>query len=223
MTGAITYGAGPNDMIKLLAGTNPSTPVGGEAPNPIRFQVLDPDGVTPVAGASVFLNSIPAASFAVCGGAASCTTFSDGNGEVSTRATVLTAGTINITAQLAPASYSPPKQVQTVLSGISSPLDISLSSPTIWVAQDATLDLLLSVKVLVNGVGAPGHTVNFTVMQGMAILTATSAPTNANGLSTTTLRLQTLNAQVQVRASVGSQNTSCRIFNIFAVAHPRCV
>ncbi len=40
MSNALTYGAGPNDTIKLIEGSNPATPVGGQAPNPIRVQVL---------------------------------------------------------------------------------------------------------------------------------------------------------------------------------------
>jgi hypothetical protein len=55
MTDALTYGAASDDIIRLVAGSNPATPVGGEAPNPIRVQVLAADGLTPVAGASVFL------------------------------------------------------------------------------------------------------------------------------------------------------------------------
>ncbi len=54
---AITYGAGPSDTIKLLAGTNPNTPVGADAPNPVRVQVVGPDGVSPVPGASVVWTS----------------------------------------------------------------------------------------------------------------------------------------------------------------------
>ncbi len=53
MSGVVTYGAGPNDSLRLIIGANPATPVGGQAPNPISVQALAPDGVTPVAGATV--------------------------------------------------------------------------------------------------------------------------------------------------------------------------
>jgi hypothetical protein len=36
MINALTCGAGPGDTIKLIQGSNPATPVGGRAPNPIR-------------------------------------------------------------------------------------------------------------------------------------------------------------------------------------------
>ena len=40
MTNALTYGAGPDDIIKLIQGSNPATPAGGQAPNPIQVRVL---------------------------------------------------------------------------------------------------------------------------------------------------------------------------------------
>ena len=68
MTGALTYGAASDDIIRRVAGSNPATSVGGEAPNPIRVRVLTAGGLTPVAGASVFFTATPPASFAACGG-----------------------------------------------------------------------------------------------------------------------------------------------------------
>lgn len=218
MTNALTYGAGPNDTIKLLSAGNPSTPVGGDSPNPIRLQVLDPNGVTPVAGASVFLTSTPAVSFSVCGGATSCTTFSDDSGMVSTIATVRTAGTMTITAQLAPASYSPPKQVQTTLVGTSSALDISLTSGTSYVAQGAPLDLQLSAKVLANGSPVSGHMVDYQIFQGPGTLSAKSAVTNSSGISTTTLHVPSMTSEIDATACVAPQDNPCRTFHLFAVA-----
>jgi hypothetical protein len=128
MINALTYGAGPSDTIKLIQGSNPATPVGGQAPNPIRVQVLARDGTTPVAGASVFFISTPTSSLSACGGAASCTILTDDSGHASTRVTVLQAAVINISALLAPASYNTPKSVQATILGTTSALDISLLS-----------------------------------------------------------------------------------------------
>ena len=138
LTGILTYGAGPNDTLLLIYGSNPSTPVGAAAPNPVVVQVLAPDDITPVIGASVFLTATPAVSFSACSGAANCTVLTDQSGIVSTRVTVLTAGTTTITAQLAPASYSPAQQVQATVFGVSSALAIILNAPNLWVAQGGT-------------------------------------------------------------------------------------
>ena len=69
MTGVLTYGAGPTDKIVMLSGGNPGTPIGGQAPYPLRVAVLASDGITPVAGASVFFTSTPPLSFSACAGA----------------------------------------------------------------------------------------------------------------------------------------------------------
>lgn len=217
MTGALNYGAGPNDIIKLLSGGNPSTPRGGEAQNPIRVQVLDANGVTPVSGATVVLSAIPAVGFSACANATTCTVLSDESGEVSTRMTALSAGTMTITAQLAPASYSPAKQVQTTLLATNSSLDLSLSSPSVWIAQGATLDVALSAKVLASGVGASGRVVNYSINQGTGTLGSASANTNASGIATTALHLSAMASEVDVSACVSPQNNPCRIFHIFAV------
>jgi len=217
ITSAVNYGAGPNDTIKLLSGGNPATPRGGEAQNPIKLQVLDANGVTPVSGASVFLTATPAVGFSACGNNTSCTVFSDESGEVSTRVTGLNAGTITITAQLAPASYLAAKLVQTTLLVTNSSLDLSLSSPTARIAQGATLDISLPAKVLVNAIGAAGRTVNYGITQGNGTLSSASALTDASGIATVNLHLAAMTSEVDVSACVSPQNNPCRIFHVFAI------
>src|SRR6185437_65079 len=105
MTAALTVGAGPSDIMKMISGANPGTPVGGIAPSPFSVAVFAPDGVTPVAGASVQFSSSPAVGLSACAGAASCTVLTNESGIASTNMTVLTAGVLNLIAKLAPASY----------------------------------------------------------------------------------------------------------------------
>jgi hypothetical protein len=142
---------------------------------------------------------------------------SDEGGEVSTRVIALNAGTMTITAQLAPASYSPAKQVQTTLLATTSSLDLSLSSPSVWVAQGATLNVVLAAKVLVNGAGASGHSVNYSITQGTGTLSSANSSTNTSGVATVTLHLAALASEVDVSACVSPQNSPCRIFHVFAV------
>jgi hypothetical protein len=217
LTGAVTYGAGPTDTLTLLSGTNPSTPVGGVAPNPIRVKVLDANGVTPVGGASVFLTASPAVSFSACGGAGSCTILSDESGEVITRVTPLSAGASTITAQLAPLSYSPPQQVQAPLSATNSALDLALISPTIWMAQGATADVALQAQVLLNGTGAGGNTVGYSITLGSGTLSLASVPTNTSGAALTVLHVPSLASEVDVSACVGPAGSPCKTFRIFPV------
>jgi len=221
LSGVVTYGAGPNDMLRLIGGANPPTPVGGQATNPIRVQALAPDGITPIAGASVFFTASPAVSFSACSGGASCTVFTDQSGQASTFVTVLTAATITITAQLAPVSYTSPQQVQTTLLGCvsctGSPLDIALAPQNLSVAQGATVNVELTARVLSNGVPQSGQVVNFSLYHGSGTLNPASATTNSHGYASTVLRLSNFAAEADGNACVGSKNNPCLGFHVFPV------
>jgi hypothetical protein len=228
LTGVVTYGAGPNDTLSLIAGANPATPVGGQAPNPIRVQALAPDGVTPIAGATVSFTSTPAVDFSpgmgtpiVCAGGVSCTMLTDQSGQASAYATVLTPGAMTITVQLAPASYTSPQQVQTTLVGCEgcegSVFDIGLVPQNESVAQGATVNLALIARVLSNGTPQNGQTVNFSLYHGSGTLNPVSATTNSNGYASTTLQLANFAAEVDGNACVGSNNNPCLGFHVFPV------
>jgi hypothetical protein len=217
MSGALTVGAGPGDLIKLISGTNSATPVGGQAASPFAVMVVAADGVTPVAGASVQLTSSPAVAYSACGGAASCTVLSDQSGMASTFMTVLSANLMTLTAKLAPASYANPQQVQATLLGVSSPLDLSLGTPAIWVAQGATVLWPITVRVMTNGNPASGEVVNYQITRGIASQSALSAQTDSNGYATVNLQFNSVAAAVQVSACVFPKNTPCQVFNAIVV------
>ena len=224
LSGVVTYGAGPNDFLRLIAGANPSTPVGGQAPNPISVQALAPDGVTPVAGATVSFSSSPPVDFTpgmgtpiVCSGGVGCTMLTDQSGLASTYPTVLTPGAMTITAQLAPASYTSPQQVQTTLVGRESQLDIALTPQNESVAQGATVSISLTARVLSNGSPQIGQVVNFSLYHGSGTLNPASATTDQNGYASTSLQLSNFSAEVDGNACVGSTNNPCIGFHIFPV------
>jgi IPT/TIG domain len=212
MSAVVTYGAGPNDLLGLVAGSNPGTPVGGQAPNPIRVQALAPDGVTPVAGATVVFTSSPAVAFAACSGGATCTQVTDQSGQASTIVSVLTAGVMTITAQLAPASYSSPQQVQTTLLGTESALDLSLLSPYAWIAQGTSVNLTLTARALSNGLPINGRTLNYYLDKGSATLNPPSAQTNTNGYASSTLEISSLSGDVQVSVCAEPGDAPCTTF-----------
>ncbi len=217
MSNVLIYGAGPNDAIKLIQGSNPATPVGGQAPNPIRVLVVAPDGITPIAGASVFFNSAPAASLSACNGAASCTVLTDDSGQASTRVTVLQPEVINLSMLLAPASYNPPKGVQATVLGTQSSLDVSLVPAFAWIAQGATSDIPLAVRLLSNGSPVIGTGVNFQVIKGSGTLASSSASTDSHGFASSSLQLAALPGDVQVSACVAPGNAPCQILFVTAV------
>jgi hypothetical protein len=179
--------------------------------------VLAADGLTPVAGASVFFTATPAVSFAACGGGSSCTLLSDESGQVSTRVTVVTAGVMTVSAVLAPASYMAPQQVQTTLLGVSSGLDLVLASPFAWIAQGATVDVVLTARVLSNGAPPSGQIVDYQFMKGFGTLSTSTTTTDSNGYSMTTLNLAALAGDVQVSACIEPGDRPCQSFYATAV------
>ncbi len=212
LTGVLTYGAGPNDQIKLIAGSNPATPDGGQAPNPIQVQVLGPDGATPVPGASVFFTASPPVTFSACGGGNSCTVLSDDTGQASTFATVISAGVITITAQLAPASYSSPQQVQTTLLGTSSSADLALTPQYDHILQNSSANVVLTGRALSNGAPLSGKTINFLIEKGSASANPPSATTNSNGYAQSMIEISQMTGDVQVAVCVGPNNAPCQSF-----------
>ncbi len=218
MTAVLTYGAGPTDALKLIAGANPTTPVGGQAPNPVIVEAVASDGVTPVSGATVVFTSSPAVSFGACSGATSCSVITDPNGRASTFMTPLTAGVNTITAALAPGSYNPAQQVQTTLFAEAATLDLSLTPPRVWAAQGATLSIPITAKVLSNGSPASGQVVTYSLSKGTGTLTPSSSTTDSNGNAASTLQIAGLSSEVDGSACVTSgTTTNCQNFAIFAV------
>lgn len=219
MTGAVTSGAAATDVIRIIYGGNPPTPVGTEAANPIRIGVFEADGLSPVAGASVSLTAAPAVSFSACGGATSCTVFSDDAGEVITRVTPLSAGASTITASLAPASYNPPQIAATTLVATSSALDFGIVSPNQFVAEGVTMDLPITGRVLSFGVPLSGRSVKFQIVSGTGTLSKETVSSDSKGFVNTTLHLVSFSEEVQVVACVEPGDHPCETM-VFAVVPP---
>jgi hypothetical protein len=215
---AVTYGAGPNDLIRLTQGGNSPTPVGGEAPNAVRVLVTTPDGITPVNGATVQWSASNSATLTSCNGAAACSVLTDESGRAETRVRAGAVGTAYITATLAPASYSPAKLVQAAVSGNSSAKDLSILSPKVWVAQGATVDVPLTARLLANGTALVGQTLNFQVGIGSGTPSPPSAVTDSNGYARSSLRVSTLSGDVQGTVCVAPGNNPCQTFYVLMVS-----
>jgi len=159
----------------------------------------------------VFSSSL-AAGFSACSGASSCTLLTDESGLAATYVTPLAAGATTITAQLAPASYSPAKQVQTTLAARSLALDLALTPQTAQIAQGASVDIALTARALSNGSPLSGVNVAFALIKGSATLSSPGVVTDANGYATTTLQRSSLSSDVQVSACVTPANLPCVTF-----------
>lgn len=210
MTGALTYGAAPTDKLVLLQGVNTSTPVGTQATNPVVVRVLASDGVTPVNGATVAWSASNGALLSACNQTPSCSVVSDESGYAATWVTPSATGTANITATLAPASYSPAQSVTATLSATSTTSDIGVTPQYFWVAQGASVSVPLMARVVSLGAPQSGVTVNFTIHQGSGSLSSSSAVTNSSGYATVTLSATDMTVSVQISACVAPANAPCQ-------------
>lgn len=122
-----------------------------------------------------------------------------------------------ITAQLAPASYSSAQTQQTTLVGSESALDLAAIAATHWIAKGATLAVPLTVEALDLGVPQANVAIQFTVVNGTASLSSTTATTSSAGLASVTAQVANLSATVQVSACVSPANAPCQTFTLFAV------
>ena len=216
MIGALTYGALSTDLLLLLQGVEPATPVGSAAANAIRVRAVAADGIAPVNGATIAWSTTNGLQFSVCNAASSCSVLSDAAGESSSWVTPTATGLSTITIALAPLSYSPPQSQQATVLATSSALDLVAVTPTRWIGQGATIAVPLTVEALDLGVPKPNVVVNFAIMTGTAALSAGSATTSGSGFATVTVRLTNQNADVQVSACVAPNNAPCRIFTLFS-------
>ncbi len=218
MTDAVTFGAAASDSIVLLQGGNPPTPVGAQAANPVSVRAVAVDGVTAVGGATVGWNATNRAGFSACGGLSSCSAITDESGVASTWITPGAAGVSNITATLAPGVYNPAKSVLATLFATETSLDIGMTTPFLWIAQGATVNVPITARVLSNGAPQSGYVVNFAVRQGTGSLSASSTTTSSAGYATVTLSLTGFTGSVLLSACVGQANNPCGTVSGNAVA-----
>jgi hypothetical protein len=216
MTNGLTFGAASSDQMVLLLGSNPATPVGTQATNPVMVQVLASDGVTAVDGATVGWAATNSATLSICGGASTCSAISDESGMASTWVTPGATGNTVITATLAPGVYSPAKSVSATMTATSSSSDIGVTPHYIWIAAGASVSVPLTARVVNLGAPQSGVTVNFTVAQGSGSLSAASAVTNSQGYASVTLTLTNFSTSVQINACVAPGNNPCQ--NIYGNA-----
>lgn len=217
MLNALTYGAAATDLLSLLQGGGQTSPLGGQAPSPIRVRATASDGITLVNGATIAWSATNGAKLSVCNGTASCSVVTDQSGEASTWVTPTALGQTAILAALAPASYSPAQTQQALVIGTASTLDLAAITPTRWIAEGATLAIPLLVEALNMGAPQAGIVIKFTVTNGAAALSSSTASTNSAGIASVTAQVTNLSSTLQVSACVTPSNSPCQTFTLFGV------
>jgi hypothetical protein len=216
MTGVLTFGAAATDQLVLVQGGNPPTPVGTQTANPVIVRVVTSNGATPVNGATVAWSTTNGAGLSACGGASTCSVVSDEGGLASSWVTPTAQGNASIIAELAPAVYNPAQTAIATMTATSTSLDIGVSTPYLWIAQGASVNVPLTARVVDLGAPKSGVTVNFFFAFGSGSLSAPSAVTNSSGYATVTLTVANFTGDLQVNACVAPNNSPCQ--NIYGNA-----
>lgn len=217
MFNVLTYGAASTDKLLLLSKTNPPTPVGVQAMNPVSVEVVEADGVTPVPGATIAWSATNGVQLSACG-VTPCSVTTDGSGRAATWLTPTGPGNATITATLAPGAYSQTQSVSATLSATESNSDIGVLTPYLWIAQGASVSAPLTARLLSMGNPQTGAWVNFTLLQGSATLSAGTVQTDANGYASVTLSVTQFTVQARITACVAQTNAPCQ--SIYVVPVP---
>jgi hypothetical protein len=221
MTGALTFGAASTDILVLLEGVNPPTPVGTQAANPVTVRVVASDGITAVNGATVGWTATNGATLSACAGVSTCSAVSDEGGIASTWVTPAATGNAVITATLAPGVYSPAHSVGSTLGATSTSLDINVTTPNLSIAQGASLSVPLTARVVSLGTPQIDKQVNFFIDQGSGSLSSTSAVTNSTGYASVNLTVTNFSVSMQLSACAAPGNDPCQNISVNAVAAAR--
>jgi hypothetical protein len=202
---------GSDARLNLLSGGNPQVPVGTQAPNPMRVQVVDTNTGEPVAGATVLFTVPNSAAIAGCA-VNPCSFITDQNGSASASVVIKAAGPSVIVAALPSGS-----NVSTTVNGMAAAMEISIANPSVNVGAGATATVSATATVVANGVPALGKTVNFLLNTGAAIIAPGSAATDSNGNATVNVSVKDIASDVNISACVTPNNAPCLTLIIHAV------
>lgn len=196
--------------LTLVSGGNPQVPVGTQAPNPMRVQVVDSNTGEPVGGATVIFNAPPSAAIAGCDHLP-CSVVSDQNGGASAYILVKAEGSSLITAALPNGAST-----STTVNGVLSALEITVANPNLNVSAGATASLPVTATVVANGVPVANRAVNFLLNAGSATISPGTVLTNSQGNASTSVAVNGVGSDVNISACVAPNNAPCRTL----IVHP---
>jgi uncharacterized protein (TIGR03437 family) len=203
--GALTITAGPPAVIKIISGNNQAINPGALSPLALTAEVTDLGG-NPSQGATV--------SWSVSQGSATLSntvTTSTSTGQVSTNVTAGSSGPIQVTVKLSnsTAQVTFTLAVNTIVTQLQ-----VVSGNNQSVAINTVFADPLIVQVNDQTTPVPGVVVTFAVSSGSALLSASSATSNAQGLAQITVTAGATAGPILITATVGDFSQP---FNLTAV------
>ena len=193
VTQSVTFlSAAPSDVLHFLSAPSSGGFPQVTASTPFALQLLQADGLTPVANKGILLSvASGSASLGACSGAASCTVPTDASGRVSTFVTPLLAGNVSLVAMEVGAN---PPVIQSAIFTVSALPDTMrlISAPASGGYPGSPASTPFSVQVLLgSGSVASNRSVTLSVTSGSASLAicagaaTCTVQTDASGVITT--------------------------------------
>src|SRR5262249_47335855 len=154
---------------------------------------------SPVAGATVQWTVNNGATLATSGCGSFCYGVTDEQGHAEARVNVKASGLTTVSAQLAPLVYSGIQAQSTIVSTYD-PKNIALTPLKLWMMEGTSADIPLTARVVTStGAAASGLKLNFSLIKGAATLTVTSATTDSSGYAQSSVHVDSLAGEVDVR------------------------
>jgi hypothetical protein len=209
MLGALTYSATaqPN-RISILSAPSGTVTAGTQAPAPFTVRVLQPDGVTPVAGITVnFAVATGPAQLGACG-AATCMVLTDSSGTASTSVTPTGPGTITVTASITGASQSATFNA--------AQRTLSTARPVQYIAPATTITFPVQMLATENSVPVAAVTVAWTPTASLSF-SPVLATTDTRGIAQSAGTSGPLGAGTTTVTQACAWTTICASFTVAAV------
>jgi hypothetical protein len=205
MTQSLSYAA-PVPVLSLVSAPSGLVQLSQPAATPFAVQVLNGDGVTPVAGEVVtFTATSGSVQFSACG-AASCTVSTSANGIASTLVTPMSAGAITLQATgvdgTAIASFTVAARVQTA----------TAIQATEYIVEGATVEWSPQLNVADNFASTIGLTVGWQTISGTITASPTNSQVNSQEIAQTVATAGPLLAGAQAVLSGCAWTTICASF-----------
>ncbi len=216
-----------SDVLHLTSAPGSGGLPGVTASVPFALQLLQADGVTAIANRGIALSVLTgSASFAVCGGSASCTVQTDGFGRISTLVTPMASGTVTLVASEVGSSPAVTQTASFTISALPDTMRL-VSAPASGGAPGSAAGTPFSVQVLLgSGAVAPNKNITLSVLTGSASFAACVGTvtcivqSDASGTVTTLVTPLTSGSITLLASETGNASVSQRAsFTVPALSH----
>jgi hypothetical protein len=205
------------EVFSLVSAPGANVLAGITSSAPLSVKVTQADGVSPVAGIAVTFAAISSsggsARFGLCG-AATCTVTTGADGVASTTVTGGAAGAVTLSAVAnLPTGAATLTAAFTVLPNRYA---LTTSNPTLYVAEGATVPIVLRAVANENGTASVGQDVHWT-QSGSYALAAADSLTDATGTASMQTTVGPLAGGAQAAASACAWTSICVGFGAVGV------